>query len=124
MMTVSDVNVFPAELTELEGWEDYISEFEEWELGPLWGYIDEYVWLRDVSIDDLPTVEKFREVYCGEWDCFEDFAAAEVEELNLLDDCSDFAKRYFDYEKYACDLSNDYLTHDAPGLKVWVYSAI
>lgn len=124
MTTVNDVNVFPAELTELEGWEDYISEFEEWELGPLWGYIDEYVWLRNVSIDDLPTVEKFREVYCGEWDDFEDFATAQVEDLELLADCSEFAKRYFDYGKYARDLKNDYLTHDAPGLKVWVYSAI
>lgn len=123
MTTVSDVNVFPAELTELEGWEDYISEFGEWELGPLWGYIDEYVWLKNVSIDDLPTVEKFREVYCGEWDSFEDYATECVNQCELAG-CSDFVSRYFDYEKYARDLSNDYLTHDAPGLKVWVYSAI
>lgn len=123
MATISDVNVFPVELTELEEWEDYISEFEEWELGPLSGYIDEYVWLRDVTIDDLPTVDKFREVYRGEWDSFEDFAIADIEELGYLNGCSDFISRYFDYKKYARDLSNDYLTHDAPGLKVWVYLA-
>lgn len=123
MATISDLNVFPEELTRLEEWEDYISEFEEWEYEPLWGYIDEYVWLRNVSIDDLPTVEKFREVYCGEWDSFEDYATECVNECELAD-CSDFVSRYFDYEKYARDLSNGYLTHDAPGLKVWVYSAI
>ena len=34
MTTINDTNVFPVELTGLDGWEDYISEFEEWELGP------------------------------------------------------------------------------------------
>lgn len=123
METVSDVTVFPVELTQLAEWEDYISEFEEWQYGPLRGYIDEYVWLPDVSIDDLPTVEKFREVYRGEWDSFEEFAIANVESCGLLRECDEFVSRYFDYEKYARDLSNDYMTHDAPGLKVWVYEA-
>ena len=123
MTTVNDVNVFPEELTGLEDWEDYISEFEEREHGPLFGYIDATVGLYMVSIDDLPSVDDFRGAYCGEWDSFEDFATAEVEERDLLADCSEFAKRYFDYGKYARDLKYGYYTHDAPGLMVWVYSA-
>lgn len=124
MTTINDMNVFPEELTRLEEWEDYISEFEEWEHGPLWGYIDETVLLRDVSIDDLPSVEDFRDAYRGEWDSFEDYAANLVEECGYFGDCSDFLRTYFDYEKFSRDLEFDYCTHDAPGLKVWVYSAI
>ncbi len=121
METVSDV--FPVELTRLEGWEDYISDFEESEYGPLVGYIDAYHGLRYVSIDDLPSPEDFREVYRGEWDSFVEYAIEYVDECGFLGDSSQFISYYFDYEKFARDLSFDYLTHDAPGLKVWVYEA-
>ena len=124
METVSDATVFPGELTELEDWEDYISDFEEWEYGPLFGYIDETVGLYSVSIDDLPSPEDFRDAYRGEWDSFVEYAIEYVDECGFLGDSSQFISYYFDYEKFADDLSYDYLTHDAPGLKVWVYSSI
>ena len=121
METVSDM--FPVELTRLEGWEDYISDFEESEYGPLVGYIDAYHGLCYVSVDDLPSPEDFREVYRGEWDSFVEFAIEYVDECGFLGGSSQFISYYFDYEKFARDLSFDYLTHDAPGLKVWVYEA-
>lgn len=123
MATKVDMNIFPNELTALEGWEDYIAEFEESEYGPLWGYIEETVGDYDLSIDDLPDVYTFRDAYCGEWDDFVEYATEYIDECEFLGKHGYFLSNYFDYEKFADDLSDGYYVHDAPNFKVYVYMA-
>lgn len=55
--------------------------------------------LSEEDADDL--VNRFKDFYVGEYDDEEDFAYEIIEECY---DLSDFAKMYFDYEKFARDL--------------------
>lgn len=41
MMTFDAVDVFPERLTQMEGWEDYITDFDEEEHAPLLGYLED-----------------------------------------------------------------------------------
>lgn len=45
--------------------------------------------------------------YRGEWDSFVDYAKDLVDQ-NYLEELSEFARDYFDYEKFAADLKHDY----------------
>lgn len=124
MMTFDAVDVFPERLTQMEGWEDYITDFDEEEHAPLLGYLEDVCGLHCfANVGDLPSVSTFRDMFRGEWDSFEEYAADLVEECGYFGDCSDFLRSYFDYEKFANDLAFDYSVADAPGLKVWVYEA-
>lgn len=124
MMTFDAVDVFPECLTELEGWEDYISDFGEDEYGPLLSYVENVTGMyRVTDIDDLPTANDFRDVYCGEWDSVEDYAIEFLENVDEFASASEFMRSFFDYEKYARDLSYSLHITDAPGLSVWIYQA-
>ena len=123
MTLATNTSVFPEELTALEGWEEYITDFDESEHEPLWGYIEETVGPYELSIDDLPDADTFRDAYCGEWDSFVEYAIEYVDQCDLLGRSSQFISNYFDYEKFADDLIDGYYTHDAPNLKVYVYQA-
>lgn len=124
MVTFDAVDLFPERLTQMEGWEDYITDFNEDECAPLLGYLEDVCGLHCfTNVEDLPSVSTFRDMFRGEWDSFEDYAADLVEECGYFADCSDFLRSYFDYEKFANDLAFDYSVADAPGLKVWVYEA-
>ena len=122
-MITADMDAFPEELTTLEGWEDYISEFDESEYEPLWGYIDETICLRNISIDDLPDADAFRDVYRGEWDSFTEYATEYIDQCDFFGHYSEFISSYFDYEKFANDLIDGYYAHDASSGKVYVYEA-
>lgn len=123
MAMATDMSVFPEELTALEGWDEYISEFDESEYAPLWGYIEETGGNYDLSIGDLPDVDSFRDAYCGEWDSFVEYATEYIEECDFFGHYSHFISTYFDYEKFAGDLIDGYYTSDAPNGKVYVYQA-
>ena len=41
MTLATDMSVFPEELTALEGWGEYITDFDESEYEPLWGYAEQ-----------------------------------------------------------------------------------
>ena len=123
MALATDMSVFPEELATLEGWEDYIADFDESEYEPLWGYIEEVEGSCDLSIDDLPDADTFRDAYCGVWDSFEEYAIEYVDQCDLLGKSSQFISQYFDYEKFADDLSDEYHIHDAPNYRVYVYRA-
>ena len=65
-----------------------------------------YIWLndssRDFDTDDInDLIESFRDDYQGAYDSEEDYAYEVVEECY---DLPEFAKTYFDYEKFARDL--------------------
>ncbi len=65
-----------------------------------------YIWLndgsRDIDTDDINgLIESFRDDYQGQYNSEEDFAYEIVEESY---DLPEFAKTYFDYEKFARDL--------------------
>ena len=121
METVSDATAFPVELTRLEGWEDYISQFEESEHEPLWAYIKETVWVDGLPIEKLPSVDIFRWRYLGKWDSFEDFALEYALTCDFVGELSDVVISYFDIARYARDLIDDFYVIDAPGFGVWVY---
>ena len=123
MTLATDTSVFPEELAELEGWEEYITDFDESEYGPLCGYIEETVGNYNLSIDDLPDVGTFRDAYCGEWSSFVEYATEYIDQCDFFGHYSDFISSYFDYEAFANDLIDGYYTHDAPNWKVYVYQA-
>lgn len=65
-----------------------------------------FVWcnhnLHDLGKEDVyDLVNRFKDLYVGKYDDEEDFAYEIIEECY---DLSDFAKMYFDYEKFARDL--------------------
>ena len=65
-----------------------------------------YIWLndgsRDIDKDDIDSlIESFRDDYQGTYDDEEDYAYEVVEQCY---DLPEFAKSYFDYEKFARDL--------------------
>lgn len=65
-----------------------------------------YIWLNDgsrnIDTDDINSlIESFRDDYQGQYNSEEDFAYEIVEECY---DLPEFAKTYFDYEKFARDL--------------------
>lgn len=123
MTLATDMSVFPEELTALEGWEEYITDFDESEYEPLWGYIEETVGAYNLSIDDLPDADTFRDAYCGEWSSFVECATEYIDECDFFSDYSYFVSRYFDYEKFADDLIGGYYTHDEPNWEVYAYQA-
>lgn len=124
MLAFDAVDVFPERLTQMEGWEDYISDFDENEYAPLLGYLEDVCGLHCfANVEDLPSVDTFRDMFRGEWDSFEDYANEYLEEIGVFDSMGETLSGYFDLEKFANDLAFDYSVADAPGLKVWVYEA-
>ena len=56
----------------------------------------------------------FNDRYRGEYDSWEHMAEELLEEIGQLEEIPDWARRYFDYEKYANDLriGGDFTEHD------------
>ncbi|MEQ3219786.1 antirestriction protein ArdA [Butyricimonas virosa] len=79
---------------------DKIEDMEESESEAFMAWLDYHVNnINKEDLDDLVT--KFSDDYCGQYASEEDFA------VELVDDCytlPEFAKTYFDYEKFARDL--------------------
>ena len=65
---------------------------------------------RVLDAENLPSISAFNERYRGTWETFRDYAEHLVEKLGVLDGVSDEARRYFDYDAYAHDISYDYTT--------------
>lgn len=124
MVTFDAVDLFPERLTQMEGWEDYITDFNEDECAPLLGYLEDVCGLHCfTNVEDLPSVSTFRDMFRGEWESFEEYANEYLEEIGVFDSMGETLSGYFDLEKFANDLAFDYSVADAPGLKVWVYEA-
>lgn len=121
MTSVLEVPTFPFELTQLRGWGEYISQFEESEYEPLWAFIDETLWVDGLPVEKLPSVDTFRWHYLGKWDSFGDFAIEYALTCDFVESANESIMRYFDFDRYANDLSNDFYSIDAPGYGVWVY---
>lgn len=64
------------------------------------------------GVDDL-SEDKFDDCYRGSWDSFEDYADEYADEQIACFATKDteFLERYFDYEKFARDLSYDFHNH-------------
>jgi antirestriction protein len=73
--------------------------------------VEEFGQAFHLRYEDVGEITKsdFEDAYHGCWDSFEAYAE------NYVDDCMDLdetAARYFDYEKFARDLSYDYAEYD------------
>ena len=79
---------------------DKIEDMGESESEAFMAWLDHNAYnIDEEDLDDLVT--KFSDDYCGQYASEEDFA------VELVDDCytlPEFAKTYFDYEKFARDL--------------------
>jgi|LSQX01.2.fsa_nt_gb antirestriction protein len=64
---------------------------------------------------DLPEVADFEEAYRGEFSEFVDYIYEMGQETGLMDGWPEIAQRHFDWEGYAEECGQDYLTVDAPG---------
>lgn len=77
---------------------------------------------RVLDAENLPVISAFNERYCGTWETFLEYAEHLVEKLGVLDGASDEARRYFDYDAYAHDISYDYTTiacDDGDGIHIF-----
>jgi antirestriction protein len=79
------------------------------ELGEAYGYtaVDEFI--QEFSIDEL---DNFSESYHGEYLSFKQFATDQFDEL-YLHQIPENLQYYIDYDKWAQDLSYDYLMTDS-----------
>jgi antirestriction protein len=70
---------------------------------------------------EYATREEFEDVYCGEWETFEDYAEV-AEDIGLLVGVSENLRRYFALDRWARDLilGGDYWTADSAG-GAWVF---
>lgn len=82
---------------------DKMDEMDETKQEAFSAWLDYYSFdIAKKDIDDL--VRNFQDQYFGEYDSEENFAE---ECVKTMEDLSDFAKQYFDYEAYARDLFMD-----------------
>lgn len=70
--------------------------------------------------DDLPSVEAFRESYCGTWDSLRDYADHLAEDCAVFVDVPDHLIAFIDYESWARQVGFDHVVvdvEDSLGLK-------
>jgi antirestriction protein len=89
----------PGEFSDLDDYGEYAELVEEF---------GEAFHLRYEDVGEI-TKGDFEDAYRGCWESFEDYAQQYVDDCMDLDET---ALRYFDYEKFARDLSMDYCEYD------------
>lgn len=72
--------------------------------------------------DDLDSaVKDFREAYAGHWLSFLDYTEGFIDETGMLSEVPEDLRYYFDTEKYAEELKDDYTVVEAPPPRYGVY---
>lgn len=68
--------------------------------------------------------ETFDDAYAGEWDSFTEYAEELAEDTGMLAEVPEWARPYFDMDKFAHDLTFDHATEAAPDGGVFVFRSI
>lgn len=100
-------------------WGDRIMSVDEHLRPALLAWVRGSCWIADS--DDLPVIEEFVDRYRGHWDSFQEFAHELIEELGILRDLPEYVRTYFDVERWAADVSDDFTVEDAPEGGVYVF---
>lgn len=110
----------PAEAAD---WGRLLADVGEWQRGALlaWVRSGDYI---TAGTGDLPSLPDFEERYAGEWDTFRDFAQELADDTGMLAEIPEWARPYFDMDKFAHDLTFDHATEPAPGGGVYIFRSI
>ncbi|MFH7324848.1 antirestriction protein ArdA [Aeromicrobium sp. JJY06] len=73
---------------------------------------------------NLPSLPDFEERYAGEWDSFTEYAEELAKDTGMLTDVPEWARPYFDMDKFAHDLAFDHTTEPAPGGGLYVFRSL
>lgn len=103
-------------------WQECVTQFPEELHGAVAGYVYEQLWYGGERFTELPTLDDFSHLDCGEWDTFKDFACSQLQMLGIDSDTLDSIARYFDLDWYAQDLADDYYIADTGRGTVHVYA--
>lgn len=103
-------------------WDECISCFPEKDRGSVAGYVWDQARGGNEKFTLLPTVEDFIHLYCGEWDSFQEFACDHLLDAGVSSDALEYLGCYFDFARYAYDLSDEYYIVDTGRGTVWVYA--
>lgn len=89
-------------------------DYWEWAEDVAINHLDEEATKAFISLFGYWSLNKFQDLYRGEWESWADMAENLVEELGLLANVPWEVEMYFDYDAYARDLrlSGDYVQED------------
>ncbi len=107
----------PADAAE---WGRLLRNVEEWQREALLAWVRSGDYITE-GTGVLPSMTDFEERYAGEWRTFRDFAEELADDAGMLPEIPEWARPYFDMEKFAYDLTFDHSTEPAPGGGVFVF---
>lgn len=103
-------------------WEECIEQFPKDLHAAVAGYVYEQLWYGGERFTELPTPDDFSHLDCGEWDSFTDFAIDQLQDVGIDSDALAHIEGYFDLDRYARDLSDEYYISDTGRGTVRVYA--
>lgn len=103
-------------------WGRLMAELCEWERDAFRAYVR--TGLGSVDGDGLPDVSEFRDVYCGEFSSFEDYAESLWDDLGYDSEIPEHLRSYIDMDRWTRDLEFDYVSERGENGSVYVFRSL